>query len=77
MSGVKCQVSGVMYHMSHVMCHISLVGCNWCHMSLMPEATFTDPPPALLPKYAQQDAAADLDLDPKIIFTISEPKCNV
>ena len=35
------------------MCHVSCVTCCvspvTCHMSLMPTATFTDPPPANFP----------------------------
>ena len=32
-------------------------------MSLTPTTTAIDPPPAKVPYYAAQDAAADLDLD--------------
>ena len=58
-----CHVSGVRCHMSGVTCQVSHVTC---HISLMPTAPATDPPTAKLPQYAEQDAAVDLDLDPKI-----------
>ena len=53
---VWCLVSRVTCHMLHVT----------CPMSLASTATATEPPPASAnsPYYAQQDAAADVQLDP-------------
>ena len=58
MSGVRC-------HMSCVMCHLSLVTCHLLHVT---NANSHGASPCYLPQYAQQDAAADLDIHPKIII---------
>ena len=49
--------------MSHIRCQVSP---EICHMSLTATAKATDPP-LLIPLYAQQDSAGDLDLDPSTI----------
>ena len=54
-------MSGVTSQMSDVKCQVSPLAC---HMSLTVTPTAMDPPPANSPPYTQQDAAADLDLDP-------------
>ena len=45
-SHFTCNVSCTMYHVTHVACRRSPV---ICHLSLMPKATATDPPPANSP----------------------------
>ena len=45
-SHLTCNVSCTMYHVTHVACCRSPV---ICHLSLMPKATDTDPPPANSP----------------------------
>ena len=61
------------------MCHVSQVLSRvspaTCHMSITPTSTATDPPPAILPHYRQQDAAADLDLNPSTM-SCEDPKSN-
>ena len=64
MSGVTCQVSHVCCHVSGVTRYLSHVTNANSHMSLTPTATVTNPPPAILPHFAQLDAVADLDLGP-------------
>ena len=61
---IGCHMSCVRCHVSHITCCASPVTCG---MSLTPTATatVTDHPPAIkLPRCAQQDSAADVDLDP-------------
>ena len=54
------------------MCHVS---CVACHLSHIPNANSHShrPSPCLLPQYALQDAAVDLDLYPS---TMSSGFCN-
>ena len=58
-----CPVSCAMCHVSCVRCHMS---CVACHLSYVTNANSQShgPCPCHLPYYAQQGAAADLDLDP-------------
>ena len=64
MSDVRCQVSCVRCHVSGVRYHVSGVTCHLSHVT-NPTAKATNLP-CYLPQYAQQDSAADLDLEPKI-----------
>ena len=72
---------------SGVMCHVLRVTCH-----LSPANNHSQGPiPCKLPQYEQQDAAADLDLDPSVLsrkglpkiysarqfFTISEPRLQL
>ena len=54
------------------MCCVSPITC--C-MSLTPTANATDPP-LITPQYAQQDAAADLNLD-QSTMSLKDPKINL
>ena len=56
-----CQVSGVTCRLLLVICHLSYVTNANSHSH--------GPSPRLFPHYAQQDAAADLDIDPSTIKT--------
>ena len=52
---VKCHMSHVIRHMSGVICHMMHVFVSHvtCNLSPTPTATAIDPPPFLLPNYAQ------------------------
>ena len=58
--------SSIMRHMSGVRCHVLLVTCHMSHITNAKSQSH-GPSPCWLPHYAQQDAAADLDLDPSTL----------
>ena len=66
-----CQLSHGRCHVSHVMCHLSPVTCHPWHVT---NANSHSHSPLLTSQYAQQDAAADVNLDPSMI-SYEDPMC--
>ena len=54
-----------MWNVSGVTCQVSLVTCLLSYVTNANSHSH-GPSPCLLPQYAQQDTAADLDIGPKI-----------